>query len=390
MDEDILRFRVGIFVLIAVCILGILIFLNSDTGWGAKYTVFVEADSAAGLMEQSPIRKYGVLIGRVKKVTPKDRHVLLELRINESELIFPDDVFSIGSESLLGDAGIEVLPRPRDTDVLPVTNQFRFENRAEIRDDPLKLLVDLQPQISDTLEVVRQAGTTIEETGKDISELSTTITSVFKDDDGELKLLLTNFRELSIEGKDALGNFNRFFNNVNVAVNEQSMAEIRQAIKEVPGIFFKISQTITDTQEMVKRYGEIPEDIQPSLDNIEAITTQLKKDSPEVLAQIDKSLKNADTLIAEVKQFAETLNEIDLNDGTVGKLLNDDSIHNAVLETARNIQETSTKLEPLINDLRMFADAIARNPGAIVKGAIRKGGNTNYKGTAGRDGGLLR
>ena len=63
-------------------------------------------------------------------------------------------------------------------------------------------------------------------------------------------------------------------------------------------------------------------------------------------------------------------------------------IYDAVLETARNIQETSVKIEPMVNDLRLFADSIARNPGAIVRGAIGPAGKTNYKGSAGWDGGM--
>ena len=63
MDENILKFRVGIFVVIALCILGILIFLNSE-GWVAQYTIFIKPTSAPGVTTGTPIRKNGILIGR--------------------------------------------------------------------------------------------------------------------------------------------------------------------------------------------------------------------------------------------------------------------------------------------------------------------------------------
>ena len=51
------------------------------------------------------------------------------------------------------------------------------------------------------------------------------------------------------------------------------------------------------------------------------------------------------------------------------------------MENARVI---STKIEPLVNDLRMFADSIARDPGQLgVRGAISNKGQaakTGYKG----------
>ena len=149
-------------------------------------------------------------------------------------------------------------------------------------------------------------------------------------------------------------------------------------------------ELIGTTREAVTEFRTIPEGVNASFVNIKELTDQLKLQAPEVLNQVNSSLKNADELVAQIKRFTVTLNKIDLEKGTVGKLLNDPAIHDAILETALNVEETSAKLEPLINDLRLFADAIARNPGAIVKGAIHRGGDANYKGTAGRDGGIFK
>ena len=84
MDENILKFRVGIFVVIAMLILGILVFLNSE-GWTRQYTVFIKPVSAPGVTVGTPVRKNGILIGRVKSVNTDDDHVLLGLAINENE-----------------------------------------------------------------------------------------------------------------------------------------------------------------------------------------------------------------------------------------------------------------------------------------------------------------
>ena len=53
MDENILKFRVGIFVVIAMLILGILIFLNSE-GWTRQYTIFIKAGFCAGRHGRDP------------------------------------------------------------------------------------------------------------------------------------------------------------------------------------------------------------------------------------------------------------------------------------------------------------------------------------------------
>ena len=50
----------------------------------------------------------------------------------------------------------------------------------------------------------------------------------------------------------------------------------------------------------------------------------------------------------------------------------------------------SARLEPLMDDIRLFGDALARDPGQLgIRGALdRRPGKTGYKGNAGR-GGLL-
>ena len=128
MDENILRLRVGIFVVIAMLILGILIFLNSD-GWKSQYTIYIKTTSAPGVTINTPIRKNGILIGRVNKVETQPDGVLLGLAINEGEEIYSNEQFSIGSASFFGDAVVEVLPvRPRKRPRGPNRNACQIPN----------------------------------------------------------------------------------------------------------------------------------------------------------------------------------------------------------------------------------------------------------------------
>jgi len=63
-----------------------------------------------------------------------------------------------------------------------------------------------------------------------------------------------------------------------------------------------------------------------------------------------------------------------------------------VAELRQSSTKISSKVEPLLNDLRVAADAVARDPGVLgVRGAIdRRPGKTGYKGVpTERNGGLL-
>ena len=117
---------------------------------------------------------------------------------------------------------------------------------------------------------------------------------------------------------------------------------------------------------------------------MQPLTVQLGEQGPAIVADINKKIQNLDGLFAGLEDAAETLKKLQTSQGTVGKLLNDPALYNEALKTVENVRVISTRIEPLVNDLRTFADAIARDPGQLgVRGAISNKGQapkTGYKG----------
>ena len=126
-----------------------------------------------------------------------------------------------------------------------------------------------------------------------------------------------------------------------------------------------------------------------NLDSLSAFTSSLETNGPEILEQVNDALANVDGLVEKIGSFADTLGEIQQTfqnqDGTIGKLFNETELYDNVMETVANVQQLSTKLTPMVNDLRSFSDAIARDPGVLgVRGALdRRPTKTGYKGTPG-------
>ena len=96
MDERVRQFRVGIFVLLTIIILMFLIYIFSEV-WKGKYTVFIKPNTAPGVTRNTPVRKNGILIGRVAAVRTQDDHVVISLRIDDDELIYENEIASIGT-----------------------------------------------------------------------------------------------------------------------------------------------------------------------------------------------------------------------------------------------------------------------------------------------------
>ena len=391
MDEKVLRFRVGIFVVIAMLILAILIFLNSE-GWSRQYTLYLKPQSAPGVTVGTPVRKNGILIGRVSSVRTEDDHVVLGLDINEEEKIYSNEIISIGTESFLGDAGVEVLPMPAATRG-DLVSQNDMLSRVTVKRNPMEIVdvaLELEDDIAKTLEAVRTAGLAVNDAGAGIRELTGNVNRVLTDDNSNFKNMVTEITRASRKAEAALDNFNRIFENVNQVVADPVLKDnIRDFIDTLPAIFREVQLTVTDTRKTINSFREISSKAGDNLDSLSTFTDSLKTNGPEILEQVNGALANVDGLVEKIGSFADTLGEIQETfqnqDGTIGKLFNESDLYDSVLETVANVQELSTKLEPMVNDLRSFSDAIARDPGVLgVRGALdRRPSKTGYKGTPG-------
>ena len=65
-----MKFRVGVMVLATLFIAGILVLLFGDTRSlvSGSYTIYIHFTEAPGVTDGTPVRKSGILIGRVHKV----------------------------------------------------------------------------------------------------------------------------------------------------------------------------------------------------------------------------------------------------------------------------------------------------------------------------------
>jgi phospholipid/cholesterol/gamma-HCH transport system substrate-binding protein len=113
MDERVIQFRVGVMVLATIIITGILIVLfNRDrlpTFGKGTYTIQVRFPTAPGVAENTPVRRSGILIGRVSEVRfDENYNVIATLKIDGDHTIFESDHIRI-MRSLLGDAELEVV-----------------------------------------------------------------------------------------------------------------------------------------------------------------------------------------------------------------------------------------------------------------------------------------
>ena len=401
MNENVLRFRVGMFVLMAIIILMILILLNSE-GWVRQYDVVIKPPSAPGVTIGTPVRKNGILIGRVKDVETEDDHVMLVLGINEREGIYSNEIASIGAESFLGDAGIEIMPLPR-ADRGQKIGFGDTIGRVSVKRDPMQVVdmaLDLEIEMVQTLETVQLAAQQVTNAGAGINQLAQVINMALTDDKSDLKLLLADLRTASVKASSAMDNFNQIFENLNDVVGDPLLKEkTNEAFDSLSAVFREVRTTVADTRKTINSFAGVSKRANDNLDNLSVLTGSLKDNGPEIVEQVNSSLMKVDKLLSQAKNFSGALERLEKaftnEDGTIGKLLNDSDIYDGVVDTVNNAREVSkrvkdlsVKLEPIARDLRTFADGIARDPGSLgVRGALdRRPTKTGYKGSEQKNG----
>lgn len=107
--------KVGLFVLVALIILGYMSFRVGQYGFGLKkgYTVNAVFDNVAGLNKDADVMIAGVEVGKVEGIGLKDGRALVTMRIVPAVRLEKDVVVTIKTHGILGDKYIEIVPGTR-------------------------------------------------------------------------------------------------------------------------------------------------------------------------------------------------------------------------------------------------------------------------------------
>src|SRR6187399_1789400 len=115
MDDRVKQFRIGVMVLAALLIGGILVvmFGKIPTFGVGTYIVNTRFTDAPGVSANTPVRRSGILVGRVESVAFDDqRQVIVKMKLNDDFQIRRDEGVRIVT-SLLGDAELQIIPLPQ-------------------------------------------------------------------------------------------------------------------------------------------------------------------------------------------------------------------------------------------------------------------------------------
>lgn len=380
MDDRILQFRVGVVVIAAALVTGILIFLFGEN-WSGTYTVYVKTASAPGVSVNTPVRKNGVLIGRVTNVELLDEgDVRLTAKIDSDKRIMRGEVARVGSNSLLGDAVLEFVPIQGGSQEWVESGETL--TNVQVSRNPMEA-VDILVRMEDD---IKSALASIDTAGQDVSQLSQKVSVVVDENRAQLHSVMSRSERIAEKSEVALDSFQTALSSVNEIVGDEDMKrKLKKSLDELPMIFDDAKKTLEDTRRTMAGFERVAIRAEANLENLEGFTKPLGERGEELVNNIERSIKSVDELLAQLVGFSQALNS---RDGTLGHLVHDRELYDRLTRAAGNVEDVSVKLEPLMNDLRTFADKLARDPRQLgVKGALDSrpsgvGLKTGFSGTS--------
>jgi phospholipid/cholesterol/gamma-HCH transport system substrate-binding protein len=367
MDERVMQFRVGVMFLATLLITAILLVMFGKLPrMMGHYVLYVRFDYAGGVTKDTPVRKSGILIGRVSDVqlTDHDARVLVTLEIYSNKKIYKNEDCYISRGQLgIGETSLEFVAVPGN----PGTDEVVAAGttlEGKVSDDPTGLKRALEAPIN-----------TVDQTGKALTEAADALkVTARKVDD----LIDTERKDLH----DVLANAADSLQGVRLILGDkQTQARLADAMKKLPDTLDTMNQAFKSANDGFQKFtapsgpdGKSGVDrMLATIDMTEQTLRKFSKGEAGKEAPADQIAKAMSDISEITGLMKSVIGRLDSGQGSIGALMNDRQLYDRLNRAARNIDEVSERLKPIVDDARVITDKMARHPGVIIRDAIKPG-----------------
>jgi phospholipid/cholesterol/gamma-HCH transport system substrate-binding protein len=347
---------------------------------GGTYTIFIRFPRAPGVTQGSPVRMSGVQIGRVSSLEllqPSGVRVMAE--IDRGRTILDCDVCWITSASVLGDSVIEFVPPDRIPQGAKSIDEGTEIVNGRVSANPLEAFTNIEPSLQAAMRSVSEAGTEVSIAARN---LNNTITN----NQDQLP-------RIAQKTEQALDQFTVALTNINSLMGDpQTRRDMAEAFRGFPQLMRDSNLTLQKANAAFDSMKLATDRATNNLANLENFTKPLGERGPQLVDNLDGSLANINELLEQLVTFTDNLNS---KEGSLGRLLNDPALYLKLDRTLTNVEDISSRVKPILDDVRIFTDKIARDPRQLgLKGALdRRPSGTGNKyspsSSAGHDGHVI-
>ena len=368
MNERVMQFRIGMFVIVAGLVLTMLIvwFGESPSLLRDHAYVTVRYDEAPGVAEGIPVRKSGIRVGEVREIAFDARPnqpdgVLVTISLDRKFVIKEGSVPRL-TRSLIGDVAIDLLPgtgpgrlktseSPHDAPVI----------EGSVAPDPSKALAaatNVLDNAGDTLKSIRVAAeglskisasaddmrdflATWKATGKRVSAAADGIDRFIKTNEQDVQPAITNLREVSSK--------------LNATLDAKTQQSLKAGIDQFATAATQLKEGIASAAPFLHDLGA-PVSANPSTD-------------------FGQAARRLNLMTADMSLLTAALRGPDgrLNtQGSLQRMLARPELYDNINRFALSGNAAFDGFKPILASFRVFAEKIARDPSVIAKGALSR------------------
>jgi len=290
--------KVGLLVIVGSVVLLIMTFKVGKYEFGGPkgYVLSAFFDSVAGLDEKSAVRMAGVRIGMVERVVLSDSRAKVILRIDPDIQIKRGSEATIKTMGLLGDKFVDLVPPERRTDH-PEGGLPGSAGKSGF----------LQPD--ETIQATLSPS--------DIDKLVNQLSGIA----GDIKEVTGSLRQ--VLGTEA---------------GARSMADILHDLRDTMANIKEFSYTLQgDGGELVVRLNTLA-------NSLNAVVDENRDNLKVSVENIREASRNAELALASIESISK---RVDRGEGTLGKLITDDSMYNSINSAAKGISDYTSRIEKM-------------------------------------------
>jgi len=368
MNERLMQFRIGMFVIVAGLVLTMMIvwFGESPSLLRDQGYIKVKYAEAPGVLEGVPVRKSGIRIGEVVAIAFDEQPnqpegVVVTLALERRYNVRKGSSARL-TRSLIGDVAI---------DMLPGTGTEPIEPGKTPRDAPF-IDGEVAPDPSRALAAATKAFESAGDTLASIKAAGDGLAKVTKSADN-LDKLLTQWNGTGQDVSGAAQAIRRF-----IDANE---GDFKPAVASLRQVAAKLDKTLDDeTQEAlrsgIKRFSEAVARIDAGIADLQPALKDLGSDVKHPpTTDIGQAIRRFNLIASDLELLTSKLRGVDgrLNtDGTLQKLIVKSELHDNLNQMAISANRALIQLKAVLSSLREFADKLASDPTALTRGALRQ------------------
>lgn len=339
---------VGIFVVIGIILLISMTLKIEKFRFGKEdgYLLNIYFDSAPGVDRSSPVRVAGVHVGDVEKVALEKGKAKVTFRLPLKVVLYKDAKAYLKSEGFLGEKYVEIAPgtpgNPRlesngvvDQGAPPTDMEQFISNMSGIRDD----IKEVAKPLGDVLRAVEAKR--VESMVTNFDKFSSQLTGLAQDSKETIKKMKDAFAPLEDIGekvKRGEGTLGKLVTDETIYQDAKKTVETAKAAVE----------TVQGAAESAKKTLDSLKNVSEKIEQGEGTLGKLIKDdslyqeAKETVQSAKEAMQSAKEAIQSVKGIVE---KVEKGEGTLGKLVNDDQLIKETEKTLKKVQKAAEGIQ---------------------------------------------